>query len=207
MIFTTVINRSSFQWVSFFALFQVTSVVDAVTGNPWFDHLTDSYPEFQSEVVAIVQIGHQQISLFKEAQHIASYPVSTSRYGIGNKDGSEQTPLGLHYVRKKIGDDAPIGAVFRGRANTGVIAETEHRPVSTGDDFVTSRILWLSGLEPGKNSGDDVDSFNRYIYIHGTHEEGLIGQPASHGCVRMRNQDVLELYEQMPLDSLVMIVQ
>lgn len=182
-------------------------MVEAVSGNPWFDRLTQTYPEYQSQVVAIVQVGHQQISLFSDGQHVASYPVSTSRYGVGNVEGSEQTPLGLHYVRQKIGGDVASGTVFRARQNSGFIAETEYRPVSTGQDFVTSRILWLSGLEPGSNQGNEVDSFKRYIYIHGTHEEGLIGQPASHGCVRMKNDDVLDLYERMPLDSLVMIVR
>lgn len=179
----------------------------ALTGNPWFDRLATDFPSYQSDVVAIVQVGHQQISLFDRGQHVVSYPVSTSRYGIGSLQDSEQTPLGVHFVRAKIGDGVPAGTIFKGRQNTGQLASIQPDPVSTKDDFVTTRILWLSGLEAGKNRGGGVDSFSRYIYIHGTHEEGLIGQPASHGCVRMKNADVVALYEKMPINSLVVIVE
>lgn len=167
--------------------------------------LESQHPEHQTGTVLLVDVSRQQLFLYRNGRETARYPVSTSKYGIGSKSGSNKTPLGAHYVRKKIGADVAPGTIFKARKNTGRIAEIEHQPRATGDDYVTSRILWLSGLEPGKNRGGDVDSFQRYIYIHGTHEEGLIGQPASHGCIRMKNADVIELFEQVPESSLVWI--
>ena len=96
---------------------------------------------------------------------------------------------------KRQGHNAPINTIFTARVNTQKKAKIQKDPDNTDDDFVTSRILWLDGLEEGINRGPGVDSYNRYIYIHGTHEEGLIGQKASHGCIRMFNNDVIELFE------------
>lgn len=169
--------------------------------------LAANYPEHKTNVILLVDISRQQIILFKNGKETSRYPVSTSSYGIGSQSGSNKTPLGAHYVQKKIGAGAAPGTIFKARKNTGKIARTEHKPRATGDDFVTSRILWLSGLESGKNKGGQVDSFKRYIYIHGTHEEGLIGQPASHGCVRMKNKDVIDLFNHTPESSLVLISQ
>jgi hypothetical protein len=163
------------------------------------------YPEHSTGSVVVVDIATQSLLLFQHGKLMRQWLVSTSRYGIGNRSGSNQTPLGAHYVRNKIGAGAEPLTIFRSRKNTGKIAEIENRPRATGDDYVTTRILWLSGLEPGKNQGGKVDSYSRYIYIHGTHEEGLIGQPASHGCIRMRNADVIELFDLLPSSSLVLI--
>lgn len=178
--------------------------------DPWLpilDRLALEYPERDLGAVVIVSIGEQELHLFRDRQLLRSYPVSTSRYGIGSEAGSNKTPLGVHRVRRKIGAEAPLGTIFKARENTGRIAEIVREPRITQDDYVTTRILWLDGLEEGRNRGEGVDSFSRYIYIHGTHEEGLIGQPASHGCVRMYNRDVIELFDAMPDDALVVIVE
>ena len=136
---------------------------------------------------------------------LRSYDISTSKYGLGSESGSHKTPLGLHRVVEKYGDSAPEGTIFKSRINTGRIAEIEMRPQNTKLDYVTTRILWLDGMEPGKNKGGNVDSYHRYIYIHGTHEEGLIGRPASKGCIRMRNNEVIELHELVPIGTTIRI--
>ncbi|MGV6858398.1 MAG: L,D-transpeptidase family protein [bacterium] len=171
----------------------------------WFEYLQGQYPEHDARHVALVSVSGQLLSLFESGQLVAQYAVSTARNGIGGQIGSEKTPPGVHFVREKIGEGAPSGTVFSARRDTGRVVTPELLPVSTGNDYVTTRILWLSGLEEGVNQGPGVDSYRRYIYIHGTQEEGLIGQPASHGCVRMRNDDVIELFEKMPLGSLVVV--
>ena len=111
----------------------------------------------------------------------------------------------MHEIKEKIGDKAPINTIFTARENTNKIAEIQINPNDTEYDFVTSRILWLDGLENGINRGAGVDSYSRYIYIHGTHEEGLIGQKASHGCIRMFNNDVIELYDMVSEGTKVQI--
>ncbi len=174
-------------------------------GEGWFDYLRQQFPGYDSEHVALVSISGQLLSLFEGGKLVASYPVSTAKNGVGSVAGSEKTPPGVHYVREKIGQGAPEGTVFRARQDTGLIVDPELAPVSTGNDYVTTRILWLSGLEEGINSGPGIDSYSRYIYIHGTQEEGLIGQPSSHGCIRMRNRDVVEVFERMPAGALVVI--
>ena len=126
------------------------------------------------------------------AKHI--YKISTSVYGTGNKKNTFKTPLGKHIVSKKIGKDLPIGSILIARKWNGSIAKIIKKPIDTDLDLVTTRILWLEGTEQGFNKGPGVDSKSRFIYIHGTPEEGLIGQPASDGCVRMYNKDILELF-------------
>ena len=143
----------------------------------------------------IVDISEQRLYFYNNDNLVHSFPVSTSKYGEGQIENSFKTPLGLHEIKEKIGDKAPINTVFVARENTNKIAEIQINPNDTEDDFVTSRILWLDGLENGINRGVGVDSYSRYIYIHGTHEEGLIGQKASHGCIRMFNNDVIELFD------------
>lgn len=131
------------------------------------------------------------------------YSISTSRYGQGQTEGSLQTPLGIHQIAQKIGDHEPLGRVFRSRVAT--------KEMCLPDDFegeadvITSRILWLEGLQPGLNRGGDVDSYQRYIYIHGTADEEHIGQPASIGCIRMKNSEVMELFDLVVPGDLVII--
>ncbi|NLB35113.1 MAG: L,D-transpeptidase family protein [Elusimicrobia bacterium] len=142
-----------------------------------------------------VSVREQKLYFYQGKKLLKEYPVSTAARGVGNRSGSNRTPLGLHKISHKIGQDAPRGTVFVGRVDTGRIAEIYTEPINLPDDAITSRILRLEGLEPGVNKGGNIDTFSRYIYIHGTQEEGLIGSPASKGCVRMKNDDLIELFE------------
>ena len=132
-----------------------------------------------------VSIGNQRLTVKENEQPIRTYPVSTSRFGIGAEQGSLKTPTGRFSVVEKIGGDMPSGTVFVGR----VPLEAKEAPPPT-EDLVMSRILWLDGLDE-----HNANTRDRFIYIHGTKHEDKIGSPASHGCVRMRNADVIELFE------------
>lgn len=126
---------------------------------------------------------------------IREYPVSTARNGMGETNGSFCTPRGRHRIAEKIGGGQPLFSVFRSRVPTGEIWSRELAASKPDCDWILSRILWLEGQEEGRNRGGTVDSRNRYIYIHGTDEEHLVGQPVSHGCIRMKNSDVAELFD------------
>ena len=152
-----------------------------------------------------VDVDSQALFLLKKGTVHKYYKISTSMYGTGNKENSLMTPLGIHKVSEKIGDNLPLGAILKGRVWTGGIANIITKYIDTDEDLVTSRILWLEGTEEGLNKGPGIDSKSRYIYIHGTAEEGLIGQPASDGCIRMYNDDVIELFSLVPLDTEVWI--
>ena len=136
---------------------------------------------------------------------VCEYPVSTSKYGTGSENGSEKTPLGLHRIHDKIGGSMPINMVLVGREPKGLLEDCINEGMELPEDVITSRILWLEGMEPGKNQGGYVDTYNRYIYIHGTSEEDKIGTPASIGCIRMRNQDVIDLYRMVEIGTEVLI--
>jgi len=156
----------------------------------------------------IISASEQTLFLAINNQPLNTYKISTASAGLGNKAGSYKTPLGLHIIKTKIGDNAPLGSIFKGRENTGVIAKTLFDPKEKNDaDNITTRILWLSGLETGINKGEGVDSHDRYIYIHGTDEEGRLGTPASHGCIRMANQDIVALFNQVESGTLVNIIR
>ena len=127
-----------------------------------------------------------------------SWPVSTSSRGPGEKNGSLCTPRGRHIVRAKIGAGQPLGAVFVRRRPTGEVWTPELHARYPGRDWILTRILWLSGCEPGRNRLGDVDTMRRYIYIHGSPDSAEIGRPGSIGCIRMRNADVAELFERVP---------
>jgi hypothetical protein len=144
----------------------------------------------------VISIRDQKLMLLENGGRMAIYPVSTSKYGVGDFRGRMTTPLGYLMVAKKIGDNAPVGAVFHNRRWTGEILQ----PNAPGRDPVTTRIIWLSGLE-----AQNTQAFHRCIYIHGTPEEKTIGQPASYGCIRMKAADVAVLYNQVPLGALVQI--
>lgn len=124
----------------------------------------------------------------------AVYAVSTGEAGVGQREGSGQTPLGWHYVRAAIGDGEPSGAVFRGRRPTGEVYSEALADAQPGRDWILTRILWLCGLERGVNRGGDVDSQRRYIYLHGTPPSEPMGEPRSHGCVRLRDDDLIALF-------------
>ncbi len=132
-----------------------------------------------------------------------SYPVSTSRRGSGQQINSYKTPLGIHKIARKIGQGEPLGRVFKARVATDQLSYAED--YQGEQDIISSRILWLQGLQPGWNQGGEVDTFDRYIYIHGTPDEAHIGQPVSQGCIRMRNHDVIDLFDQVDENDLVII--
>lgn len=126
---------------------------------------------------------------------IREYRISTAKNGLGEQEGSYCTPRGHHCIAEKIGAGQPMYAVFKARVPSGEVWSRELAAETPGSDWILTRILWLEGMEAGKNKGGQVDTHDRYIYIHGTDEEHLIGTPASHGCIRMKNVDVMELFE------------
>ena len=156
--------------------------------------------------IIFVSIEKQKLYHIKNNTIISEFIISSSAYGTGNKEGSNKTPLGLHKVKEKYGDNTPINGRMKGRVYYGEIAKIYKDSTKSKTDDVTTRILWLEGLEQGKNKGEKIDSFKRYIYIHGTSEEGRLGTPASHGCIRMKNKEVLELYEKIKIGTLVLIL-
>jgi hypothetical protein len=139
----------------------------------------------------------------QEDRVLRSYPVSTSKYGVGNKEGSNKTPLGTHCIVSKIGRNARCGEIIESRRRTGRIARV--KSVNVDKDVITTRILRLRGLEKGINKGVGIDSFKRNIYIHGTPAEHLIGKSASHGCIRMRNRDVIDLFARVKRSTVIEI--
>ena len=177
---------------------------------PILQHARENYPQHADFPAAIVKVSEQTLYLFEKNKYIATYPVSTSRYGVGQEQDSNKTPLGIHCIQEKIGAEAQRDEIFLSRKPTNDIAIIEHDAICTEKEYITSRILWLSGLEQGHNKSQNpmgvcVDSYDRYIYIHGTHEEGLIGKQASIGCVRMKNADVIDLFDRLMVSSLVII--
>lgn len=145
----------------------------------------------------IVSVTDQKMLLVKDGAPVKTYKVSTSKYGTGDKPGSNRTPLGHLRVAKKIGTTAPHGAVFKSRRPTGEIL----KPNSPGRDPIVTRILWLNGLE-----GRNRNAFKRTIYIHGTPEENRLGHPASYGCIRMSSRDVVDLYNRIGYGADVFII-
>lgn len=142
-----------------------------------------------------VDIESQSLLHIEKGTVLKVYSISSSAYGTGSKEKSFKTPLGKHEIYKKLGTNLPINAILKGRVWNGAIADIIKEPIDTDFDHVTSRIMWLDVLEEGLNKGEGVDSRKRFIYIHGTAEEGLIGKPASDGCIRMYNSDVVELFD------------
>jgi hypothetical protein len=154
-----------------------------------------------------VRIGASTLQLFRKGSLVKSYVVSTSKRPPSNVANSLGTPLGLHEIAERIGAGQPPGMVFRSRVPTGRhFSEFAGEPAGQGN-MVTSRILWLRGLEPGMNSGGDVDTYKRYVYIHGTPREVSIGRPMSAGCVLMGNSDVVELHDLVRAGDLVWIAR
>ncbi len=154
-----------------------------------------------------IDINKQQLTLFQGDNVIASYPVSTAKNGVGQEYGSECTPLGLHQIRAKIGKNAKENAVFVARRETGELFTEALRQQNPQRDWILTRILWLSGLESGKNRGGEVDTMRRYIYIHGCPDSDSFAKPSSHGCVKMRNKDVIALFDSVDPGIKVLIHQ
>ena len=145
----------------------------------------------------IISVRDQKLMLVQNGGEVATYPVSTSMFGMGDSWGRMTTPIGYLAVEKKIGDNVPSGAVFHNRRLTGEILQ----PNAPGRDPVITRIIWLRGLE-----AQNAHAFQRGIYIHGTPQEKTIGRPASYGCIRMKSSDVAELYNRVPVGAVVQII-
>ena len=160
-----------------------------------------------SKFLLLVNIRAQRMELVRltagftrpDARIEKIFRISTSRFGIGQKKNSNRTPLGLHRVAQKVGGGLPLGAVFKSRKLIGYTWQ------GLTNATITHRILWLEGLEPGFNRGGDVDTFDRYIYIHGTGDETTLGRPASHGCIHVRGTELLPLYDLLPRGTLLWI--
>jgi len=181
----------------------------------------------QTDRVIVVRVKDQKLLLFENGRLKKEYPVSTAQNGVGERVDSYQTPLGLHRVKEKLGAKLPPGAILENREFKGELwipPATAERSEKTGPapgdgsktaapalpDLITSRILWLEGLEPGRNAGSDkegrlVDSYQRFIYIHGTNHEAEVGKPTSRGCVRMKNAEVIQLFDLVEEGDLVWI--
>jgi lipoprotein-anchoring transpeptidase ErfK/SrfK len=146
----------------------------------------------------IVSVRDQKMLLLRDGDPVKSYPVSTSKFGLGSRSGSMRTPVGRMAVAKKIGKGAPSGAVFKSRRRTGEVL----RPNAPGRDPIVSRIIWLRGKERWNRN-----TYGRFIYIHGTPEERRIGKPVSYGCIRMKSRDVIDLYRRVGIGAEVRIIR
>ena len=155
----------------------------------------------------LVSLTSQTVELYDEADVLARrYPVSTARNGPGELRGSFCTPRGEHRIRVKIGAGCPINTVFVGRRQTGESFSPELASRFPERDWILTRILWLSGCEPGRNRFGEVDTMRRYIYFHGSPDGAVAGGPNSHGCIRMRNDDIIEMFDLVPPGTPVRIV-
>lgn len=150
------------------------------------------------------------LQIYEDGKEKALYPVSTSKFGIGNEYGSNQTPLGKHVICEKIGADTTIGTVFYGRKNTGILSQIykkrEEYPYEEESPCITTRILWLEGIDEGLNKGEGIDSKERKIYIHGTPYEYGVGKFSSLGCVRMCNEDIISLFSMVEVGDVVELI-
>lgn len=155
-----------------------------------------------TKYVLTVNIAAQTVSLFEGGWFEKTFPCSTSRFGIGEQLDSFCTPRGLHRIAEKIGDGQPAGTIFKDREVVGQVSELG---VKAGS--ITTRIMWLEGLEPGFNRGGNVDTHARYIYIHGTGDQASLGKPASHGCIHLGDADLISLYDLLPGGTLVWIAE
>jgi len=154
-----------------------------------------------------ISIPEQSLALIDNGREVRRYVVSTSRNGPGERQGSFCTPRGEHTVRAKIGAGQPVNAVFVRRRPTGEIWTSELAERFPGRDWILTRILWLSGCEPGRNRLGEVDTMRRFIYIHGSPDAVEMGKPGSIGCIRMCNRDILELFELVPAGTQVSIAE
>ena len=152
-----------------------------------------------------ISLSDQRLTLWQDGEAVLSYAVSTALNGAGERNGSGQTPRGWHRIRARIGAGCAPGTVFVGRRPTGECYSPALAEAHPERDWILSRILWLCGNEPGKNRLGDVDSMRRYIYIHGCPDTEPMGEPRSHGCVRMRNADIIELFDRLPAGLPVLI--
>lgn len=154
-----------------------------------------------------IDVQRQELRLMEAGEVLKRYLVSTAKNGVGEKHGSFCTPRGRHIVRAKIGGGQPLNAVFVRRRPTGEVWTPELHAAYPGRDWILTRILWLSGCEPGRNRLGEVDTMRRYIYLHGSPDIAEMGKPGSIGCVRMRNADIVELFDLVPPYTRVEILE
>jgi len=152
-----------------------------------------------------VDITTQQLKVIKSGEVLKTYTIATAKNGAGELFGSECTPRGQHIIRAKIGQEQPVNTVFIARRPTGEIYKASMREEFPHRDWILTRILWLSGCEVGKNRLHNIDTMRRYIYIHGCPDEDIMGVPSSHGCIKMRNSDVIELFDWVKIYTTVLI--
>ena len=152
-----------------------------------------------------IDIKEQRLRLYSGGKVLKEYCISTAKNGAGELQDSECTPRGEHVIAAKIGKDSPLNTVFVSRWPTGEVYTLELRQRFPDRDWILTRILWLQGAEPGKNQGGNVDSYGRFIYIHGSPDDVEMGRPGSRGCIRMRNQDVIELFEKVETGTRVVL--
>ena len=165
------------------------------------NYITENFNE-----LLFISIENQEMHHIKNGKVIKTYTISSSAYGIGNKSGSSKTPIGLHRVASKFGSKTPTNGIMKSRVFYGDIATIYNDTTKSKTDDITSRIFWLEVLEQDKNKGKGIDSYKRYIYIHGTSEEGRLVTPASHGCIRMKNKEVIDLFKIVKVGTLVLIL-
>jgi L,D-peptidoglycan transpeptidase YkuD (ErfK/YbiS/YcfS/YnhG family) len=170
------------------------------------DSLIKYYNATVTDTFVLVNIEQQQMLLVSNNLILKTYLISTSKEGVGAEKNSNKTPLGVHRIKNKIGHKAAIGTVFFNTLPSRQVAKIYTDTTDTPKDHIITRIMWLDGQEPGKNKGDGIDSYERCIYIHGTHEEGLLGRPVSMGCIRMKNIDIVELFNLVKEGTLVSIL-
>ena len=155
-----------------------------------------------------ISVARQTLQLLHDdGQLIKAYTISSAAKGVGEQMGSYQTPRGQHRIRARIGDGLPLGAVLRGRRPTGEVCTPQLMQAQPDRDWILTRILWLCGEESGKNRGGQVDTMRRYVYIHGTPDSVMLGVPGSHGCIRMRNTDMVDLFDRVPVGTPVLITE
>jgi len=155
------------------------------------------------ERLVVVDVSHQCLTVLEGGKWVADYPISTASAGVGGEEGSHRTPPGWHRIHRRIGAGAPLGALFVSREPTGAVWKGE----ATEEDLILTRVLTLEGLEDGVNRGPGRDSLERYVYIHGTNQPERLGTPVSHGCVRIRNEDVVALFDQVREGDPVLIAE
>lgn len=152
-----------------------------------------------------ISIERQQLILYQKDKPSLRFSVSTALNGTGQVDGSYSTPLGRHLIRAKFGGGTIANTVFSGRSPTGEVYSAEYAKTQPNRDWILTRILWLTGMQPGKNRFGTCDTMQRFIYIHGCPDQVPIGTPLSHGCIRMRNPDIVMLYDLVPVYTRVTI--
>lgn len=150
-----------------------------------------------------IDLQRQLLELTEDGRVQQRFSVSTSKYGAGEQRDSFRTPRGRHVIRAKVGTGAEVGTVFRGRRPTGEVYSSELAAAFPARDWILTRIMWLSGTEVGRNRLGDVDTMRRYIYIHGAPDTEPMGIPGSIGCIRMRNEEIIELFDRVPAGTVV----